>query len=239
MSADAIIEIPGRFNGPPGSANGGFVAGRLAAFLDGVTEVTLHAPPPLETPLTVEPTENGYTARAGDLLIATACPGAPLAPAREAPSFASARSAHQNFPPLEDHVFPACFVCGPAREEGDGLRIFAGNADRFDGVADLWTPPEEFASPEGLVWPEILWAALDCPGAFAVGSCDNPMVLGRITGQILERPTPGQSLIVAGWSMFDEGRKHGAGTGLYTEDGKLLAQTEQLWIELKTPAPAA
>ena len=65
-------------------------------------------------------------------------------------------------------------------------------------MADLWTPPEEFASPEGLVWPEILWAALDCPGAFAVGSCDNPMVLGRITGQILERPTPGQSLIVAG-----------------------------------------
>ena len=62
------------------------------------------------------------------------------------------------------------------------------------------------------------------------------LVLARITAQIHERPAPGADLIVAGWSLFDDGRKHGAATALFTRDGQLLAQSEQLWIELKAPA---
>ena len=62
------------------------------------------------------------------------------------------------------------------------------------------------------------------------------MVLARITAQIHDRPAPGDELIVAGWSLFDDGRKHGAATALFTRDGRLLAQSEQLWIELKQAA---
>ncbi len=62
------------------------------------------------------------------------------------------------------------------------------------------------------------------------------MVLARIVGNIHELPKAGETLIAAGWPLFHDGRKHGAGTAIYTEGGKLLAQSEQLWVELKRPA---
>ena len=48
------LTIPSRFCGPPGSGNGGYVCGRIAAYLDGPVTVTLRQPPPLATPLAVE-----------------------------------------------------------------------------------------------------------------------------------------------------------------------------------------
>ena len=43
----STIRIERRFRGPPNSGNGGYSAGRLAAFIDGSAAVTLHMPPPL------------------------------------------------------------------------------------------------------------------------------------------------------------------------------------------------
>ena len=43
--------IPARFNGPPGSANGGYACGLVSEALGGGFEVTLLLPPPLETEL--------------------------------------------------------------------------------------------------------------------------------------------------------------------------------------------
>ena len=45
------ITIPRRFRGPPNSGNGGYVCGILARQIAGAAEVTLRAPPPLETEL--------------------------------------------------------------------------------------------------------------------------------------------------------------------------------------------
>ncbi|MBY9068526.1 hypothetical protein K1X12_16650 [Hyphomonas sp. WL0036] len=231
------IYIPKRFNGPPGSGNGGYCAGAMAVALLGegsgeTAEVFLRAPPPLETELEIVPAGTGCECRHEGALVMTAGPGREMAPAPAAPPIAIAREAHKHFPPAEDHAFPGCFVCGPDRLD-DGLCLFTGHIDGFDGVLDVWTPAADLAGDDGLVKDEILWSALDCPGAFAVGFQENPMVLGRIMGRILRRPPAGEELIVAGWSLFHEGRKHGAGTALYTADGELLAQTEQLWIELK------
>src|SRR5215467_13029017 len=50
---DALV-IPSRFCGPAGSGNGGYVCGRIAAYLHGPVTVTLRRPPPLDTPMTVE-----------------------------------------------------------------------------------------------------------------------------------------------------------------------------------------
>ena len=165
----------------------------------------------------------------------TAQPAAPLAPPPAAPSFETAQTGPDSFPPVETHAFPRCYVCGPERTD-DGLCLFTGKPNGYDGVTDVWTPDESLAGEDGLVRPEILWAALDCPGAFAIGFQDNPMVLARITAQVHARPAPGDDLIVAGWALYDDGRKHGAATALFTRDGQLLAQSEQLWIELKRPA---
>ena len=48
------LAIPSRFCGPPGSGNGGYVCGRIAAYVDGPVTVTLRRPPPLATPMAVE-----------------------------------------------------------------------------------------------------------------------------------------------------------------------------------------
>jgi hypothetical protein len=45
------MTIPRRFRGPPNSGNGGYVCGMLARQIAGAAEVTLRAPPPLETEL--------------------------------------------------------------------------------------------------------------------------------------------------------------------------------------------
>ena len=45
------MTIPHRFRGPPNSGNGGYVCGMLARQIAGAAEVTLRAPPPLETKL--------------------------------------------------------------------------------------------------------------------------------------------------------------------------------------------
>lgn len=231
------IFIPQRFNGPPDTGNGGYVAGLIAAELrksgvNGPVEVSLRAPPPLETPLDLHFVEGACECRHADSVVVTAKPAGALPGIPAPPSFEIAAKGRDHFPPVEDHAFPGCFVCGPARTQ-DGLCIFTGRPHGFDGVTDVWTPDADYADEVGLVREEVLWAALDCPGAFAVGFRERPMVLGRIKGQVTRRPEAGTPLIVAAWHLYDDGRKHGAASALFTADGELLAQTEQLWIELK------
>src|ERR1700760_3956091 len=67
------LVIPSGFRGPSGSGNGGYVCGRIAAYADGPVTVTLHRPPPLATPMTVDPASDGARhVRHGGTLIAEA-----------------------------------------------------------------------------------------------------------------------------------------------------------------------
>src|SRR5689334_2493065 len=54
-----ILTVPYRFRGPSRSANGGYMCGRVAGYVDGAATVTLHRPPPLDTPMTVDPDGGG------------------------------------------------------------------------------------------------------------------------------------------------------------------------------------
>ena len=125
------IEIAARYNGPPGSANGGYAAGTFAALVDGPAEVNLRAPPPLDTPIRVEATAPGFEFFHGDTLVATSAPSGFLPPPPEAPTPDQALNGRSHFPPADAHAFPTCFVCGPHRDVGDGLRLFTGG--RFCG----------------------------------------------------------------------------------------------------------
>ena len=66
------LQIDARFAGPPGSANGGYTAGRLAALLPAgaAVEVTLRQPPPLETRLDVSVSGDRASLRFGGVVIA-------------------------------------------------------------------------------------------------------------------------------------------------------------------------
>lgn len=65
------MRIPARFNGPPGSANGGYTC-ELVAGLLGVpsAEVTLRSPPPLETEMAAERSGDAVRISDGETLVA-------------------------------------------------------------------------------------------------------------------------------------------------------------------------
>jgi hypothetical protein len=211
------VIVAARYNGPPTSGNGGYTAGLLAAHVapgraaDYVT-VTLRQPPPLETPLDVTPDGSLLD---GERLIATTAPGVrPTAPEWGDPSEAA------EYAGFTDHPFPTCYVCGPLRP--DGLRIFPGRLP--DGrTAARWTIPDD-------VGDVTVWAALDCPGGWAIIAPGRPYVLGRITVAVDELPSPGEEFVIIGECTGTDGRKGFVRSGLFDADRRLLAAAEATWI---------
>ena len=227
------LTIASRFQGPPGSANGGYVCGLVAATLRVDLKVRLVAPPPLGTPLALEPVGAGEW-----LLSAAAGPVAQGIAARlelevpSAPGYVQAVWASQHYAGFREHAFPDCFVCGPHRRRGDGLRIFAGMLDSGI-VAAPWLPADSLDGGDGKVAPEFHWAALDCPGYFAVSGGRRVMLLGEMQAHVDRRVHVGESCTVIGWRIDSDGRKHRAGTAIFDEDGELCARARATWIELR------
>ena len=223
------LRIDSRFRGPPTSGNGGYVAGLLAEALGGSDcRVTLRSPPPLDRDLEVRTEGAARSLWDGDRLVASAEPASldlepPAAPTREA-----AEAASRRFTGFDAHIFPGCFVCGPERERADGLRLFPGAAGG-SVVAAPWEPAADLCGPEGLIRPRFLWAALDCPGYFAVQAQAGPAVLGQLAVHVERAPRCGAPLIVAGWPIGSSGRKHRAGTALYA-GRDLVALGDATWI---------
>ena len=162
----------------------------------------------------------------------------------QSPGLDAATVAAASYRNVEDHVLPHCFVCGPARPVGDGLRIFPDwlkepsgldNPNSFPIVAAPWQPTPDLADATGHIAPEYMWAALDCPGAFAIEK--EPILLGRMTAKILTRPTTNAPIVSVAWSKGQDRRKHFAGTALFNEAGDLLAFSEQTWIQIDAHAP--
>ena len=227
------IVILARYRGPQHSGNGGYTCGRLAVSLEGAVEVTLRKPPPLDRPLEVRPTEDGVEMTDGQTVIARARTTELDLAVPECPSMAEAEAGMQRYHGFAHHAFPGCFVCGTGREPGDGLRIFAGPVSSGPMVAAPWTPGARLADAEGRVRDEFVWAALDCPGAWAwLGELDNPLVLGRLTVSVEAPVAAGEPHVVAGWQLGRDGRKHGSGTALWTADGRLCARAKATWFEV-------
>jgi len=96
-------------------------------------------------------------------------------------------------------VFPDCFVCGMNRRPGDGLRIFPGPVTGQGLWAAPWKPDPSVAGPDGRVRPEVVWAALDCPGYFAARSDGVPMLLGEFNAHVDRRVHISESCVIVGW----------------------------------------
>jgi hypothetical protein len=231
------IAVPGRFNGPPDSANGGYTCGLVAGFVGNPAEVSLRAPPPLERPLEVERSNGSVVVRDGETLVAEARPveldlQVPGPVGLEAAT-AGHREGHCRWDDV--HPFPHCVVCGPAREEADGFGILAGPVADGALFASDWTPDPSLGDEHGEVRPECVWAALDCPSSSPVGNPDGtpPIVLAQLTAR-LDRPVEvGRPHVVTSWPIRVDGRKRHAGSAIFTEQGELLAAARALWIELR------
>jgi hypothetical protein len=222
------------------------VCGLIAGYLGGPAEVTLRLPVPLERPLAVERDGQGSVrVLAGDALIAEAS-GLPGGPHLQLPgpvsvqqaSAAGARSQLRMHPEL--HPFPACFVCGPGRAPGDGLRIFPGPVPGTGLSTDVWYPGEDLTGTDEHIRPEFMWAALDCAGCVgALGGAvpdGAPYLLGRLAARRLGAIKAGEPHVVIGWRLAAQGRKILAGSALYTASGQAVAVAQATWIRLRCAA---
>lgn len=239
------IEIDRQFHGPPNSGNGGYTCGLVASQVDGQVAVALRSPPPLDTPLAVnEPDDDGVVAVYDrDVLVATATPAAPVRsepPARVDTSTAHSATAHYwGF--THDHIFPTCWVCGPDRAPGDGLRLFPGAVVEAPDnlVAAPWSPRDDVDGGTGEVAVEHVWAALDCPSFFGLGPAPPMAVLGSLT---VTQHTPlriGEAYVVLGWTRGpQEGRRLPSASAITSADGQLVASGEATWVELAPEAAA-
>lgn len=238
---DEPITVDARFCGPPRSGNGGYVCGRLADRLAATRPVAvrLKAPPPIGRAMRVDSTAGGARLLDGEAVIAEARPVALELPVPACPSLEQALRASGRYPGFEAHNFPGCFVCGPDRSTGDGLRIFPGALEGGSGLlAATWTPDASLADASGLVGPEFIWAALDCPGAFtryplAEGVA---LVLGELAVEQLDALHAGERCILTAWSLGDDGRRRQAGTALFQAGGRLVARARAVWVEVPAQA---
>jgi len=244
------IVIPAAFRGPPASGNGGYVSGVLAECLreaeagpdDAAVEVTLRAPIPLDTTMTLEQGTGGqFHLMLGEQLIAEAAYSELDLPVPAPPSFADALAAvvdspsfYPNFNSLISDgtgFHPVCVCCGVDVAANEGLRVHAAPVAGFGGVAAAWVPHQAFVDERGYLPERIVWTALDCPGQFAyLAAGIRTGMLGRMTARVLNPVAATAQLLVIGWRMEIERRKHFAGTALFDGDGALCALARQTWI---------
>ncbi|HVL58044.1 MAG TPA: hypothetical protein VM491_16225 [Burkholderiaceae bacterium] len=237
MLAERLV-ISERFCGPPGTGNGGYVCGRLARHVGIAAAVRLRAPAPLGRELRIE-ADGGQARLMHDAqTIAEARPATLDVAAPEPISFERATEAAAGYLGFRRHAFPRCFVCGPERAAGDGLRIFPGALSQRPLVASPWVPDPTLADEDGRVRSEFLWSALDCSGGFAVLPVPEgkAIVLGELSARISGTVAPGERCTVAGWLLGVDGRKRRAGSAVYSSTGHAVAVAQAVWIEVDSSA---
>jgi hypothetical protein len=234
--ADAVV-IPERFNGPPGSGNGGYTCGVVGAHVGNPAAVSLRTPPPLARDLTVERDEGAVLVRDGSTVVAEGRPARVELDLPDPVGLEDARSASELGYGRWDHGHPfrTCVVCGPDREPGDGFRIFPGQVGGRDVFAAPWTPDPSLSGDDGLVRPECVWAALDCPTSAPVALFgeERPIVLARLAVSIEAPVRAGEPHVLLSWRLGVDGRKRRGAAALLGPKGRALALSEALWIELR------
>src|SRR4051812_43324644 len=241
----AALVISSRFRGPDQSANGGYMCGRVAKYLDSPATVTLRQPPPLETAMSVEANAEGSVLITQEGMLMAEATYAEDGPALEVPGTVSPAEAHAaegGARYFQNPAFPSCFVCGKERDPGDGLRIFPGPLSRRSMWAAPWTPDASLANGDRTVRSEFAWAALDCPSGIAAAAASDldentAVLLGRMTANVAVLPTVGEECVAVGWLIGRDGRKLTAGSALLASGGEVLAGARTGWVTVPRQVP--
>lgn len=226
------LTVAGRFCGPPGIGNGGYVAGRLAALVGGGTvTVRLRRPTPLERELTVRRDGTAVDLLDHDELLARAEPAELDLDLPHPPSAAAAAAAAAALPARTGHPFPGCFGCGPARRPGDAVRALVGPLPGRPHVwAGTWRAAAGLPAEEGRAAPETVWAALDCPSYQPVSPEERPHLLASLT-VAQERPVEvGTEVVLLAWVLGRDGRRATSASALIGGDGQVRARARAVWV---------
>jgi hypothetical protein len=235
------VVIDRRFRGPDWSGQGGYTCGLVGVAAGNPSEVRLRRPPPLAKELELRTVRDAVMLfESEDCVVAEGWAldrldvDVPTPPVLHADAQAGAeaylaREAHG------EHPFPECFGCGPDRDEGDGLRVFAGPVPGRDGIfAAPWVPNASLTDGDSdEVRDEITWAALDCPtGAPVLLGLphEQAIVLGTMAAQISARPRVGYRYVVMSW-LEEQSEKVARGcAALLGERGDVLAVARGTWV---------
>lgn len=231
------VTIASRFHGPPDSGNGGYSCGMLGKLIEGPAVVRLRIPPPLDAEMEIRETDAGVALFHNDEQVASAKAATVDIEIPQAPDFAGAEAAARRYRGFEDHFYPGCFVCGPERAHGDGLRVFAGAVESGTGpqgmVAATWIPDESLVDASGHVSAEYIWSVLDCPGAYSFPEpASGTILLGELAVAIEGPVSAGEKCVLIGWEISHEDRKHHTGTALFGESGTCRAVGYATWFEV-------
>jgi hypothetical protein len=233
----STLRLDPRLNGPRRSANGGFASGAIARSMGGTASVRLVRRIPLDTPLDVQVDVDGISARVTDpaaQLIAEVTRVDPftMTPPVE-PGFAQAEEARAASP-LHGvrHLLSGCVVCGTERP--DGLGVTPGPlVQRSDVLAAPFVPHDRDAT-DGVVHPEAVWGALDCPSYPAASLLGGRLgLLGTLAVHRHRDVFVGERLVVVGWTVDRRGRATRTASALLDERGEVVASARAVWIELK------
>lgn len=217
------------FCGPPGCANGGYLAGRLAATHPGAgtCQVRLNRPTPVGKPLRLVIDDEVIRLFDGADLLAEAAAAEPPDEAPAPVDWGTARTAEARYAGVVDHPFPTCFVCGPRNPRGLRLRPGPVGPGR---VATTWRVAG--GGHRGTP-PELLWAALDCPSGWSADIAGRPMVLGRIRARILDVPIADQDVVIVGELRARAERTALTVSAIFDRDGRLLAHADATWVRIR------
>jgi hypothetical protein len=208
------LRVAARFCGPPASANGGYVCGLVAEAIGQLVTVRLLKPPPLDADMTLHAQDGNWHVDHASQCIVEARPATlddltPPAPLTFAEALDASRHAPWSDP--AQHPCPGCFVCGPLRAPGDGLRLFAGPVPGQSFVATGWRPDASLGDASGKVAPEFVAAALDCPGFQALQTGMKPWLLGEYTCRIVRSVGIDEPCVILGWKIEVKGRRSAKG----------------------------
>lgn len=222
------LHVPGRFEGAPARAQGGYTGGLLH---DGrPRRVWFRSPIPLDVDLETESKGETTTVSLDGTLVLESHPieplTDPLAPVSMDDAIAGRAWAEaEGYPDL---IAP-CYSCGTV----DGtLRTHPGRV--ADG--ETWAAPmtyPDWTATDGAVDPSHIWAVIDCAPGYPV-AFGNPEPRFAFTGwlsvDVRSAVEPGQPAIVVATTGPWDGRKRSARSALWTEAGDLIALSESLWI---------
>jgi hypothetical protein len=240
--AESAIVIDRRYRGFERVAQGGYTSGVLAGFLEGTARVSLRGAVPMGHPLWVRESAAGVALCDGAEVLAEATRTELDFDLPLRPSIPEVEAASRAFPGHEHHPFPQCFCCGPARDAGDGLRIFPGRVPGHDAVAATWRPGADVADGRGFVRPEVVWASLDCPQLWALmhsapADSSDRVVTAAMEAHLRAPVKANRTYAIVAWPFGGEGRRLFADAALLSEGGEALAVSRQTAVLTEVGVP--
>ncbi|MGN2639603.1 hypothetical protein ACTD5D_26255 [Nocardia takedensis] len=239
IEVDQVL-IPDHVTGYPDIAFGGYVAGLLAARApaEPTVRVDFRRRVAVGVPLRIIDLGDGGHALvdAADAVLAESIPATLSVRVPPFPSLDRAR-AHTEAA-LPGRRVTDCYGCGSGCAPGEGLHLYPSPLD--DLIVAAWTPDPVLAGPDGVLLPENLWAALDCPGGWAgieyLGMRHGGALTAALTATNIAPVRAGAPHLSVAWPIAAQGRKFTVGVAVADADGALCAVAEALWVHPRSTA---